>query len=62
MANSVYELTKIIIKNCLIPVLSTDYNYLASNKCYQNVGYQLDDKVVIFSNQLSLKKESGKSK
>lgn len=62
MANSVYELTKIIIKKGLIPVLSTDYNYEPSNKCYQNVGYQLDDKIVVFSNELSLKKESGKSK
>ena len=43
MANSVYELTKIIIKNGLVPVLSTDYNYIPSNKCYQNIGYQLDD-------------------
>ena len=62
MANSVYELTKIIIKNGLVPVLSTDYNYIPSNKCYQNIGYQLDDIVVIFSNQLNLKKGSGKSK
>lgn len=62
MANSVYALTKIIIKNDLVPVLSTDYNYIPSNKCYQNVGYQLDDIVVIFSNQLSLKKESNNNK
>lgn len=62
MAKSVYELTKIIIKNGYIPVLSTDYNYVPSNKCYQNVGYQLDDKIVIFSNKLSLKKEGIKSK
>jgi len=59
MANSVYELTKIIIEKGLIPVLSTDYNYIASNKCYQNVGYQLDDKIVVFSNELSLKKKVG---
>lgn len=62
MANSVYALTKIIIKNDLVPVLSTDYNYMPSNKCYQNVGYQLDDIVVFFSNQLSLKKESNNNK
>lgn len=62
MANSVYELTKIIIEEGLIPILSTDYNYAASNRCYQNVGYRLDDKVVIFSNQLSLEKEINKSK
>lgn len=62
MANSVYELTKIIIENGLIPVLSTDYNYYASNKCYQNVGYELEDKVVVFSNGLFLEKESDKRK
>lgn len=62
MANAVYELTKIVIENGFVPVLSTDYNYVASNKCYQSVGYHLDDKVVVFSNQLSLKKESSKLK
>ena len=56
MANVVYELTKIIIEKGLIPVLSTDYNYLPSNKCYQKVGYELDDKVVIFSSGLNLEK------
>ena len=62
MANSIYELTKIIIEKGLIPILSADYNYAASNRCYQNVGYHLNDKVVIFSNQLSLEKEINKSK
>lgn len=62
MANCVYELTKIIIENGLIPVLSTDYDYLPSNICYQNVGYELADKIVIFSNRLNLEKESDKSK
>lgn len=56
MANSVYELTKLIINKGLIPVLSTDYDYIASNKCYQNIGYKLDDKIVVFSNELNLKK------
>jgi hypothetical protein len=62
MANSVYELTRMIIKEDLTPVLSTDYHYGPSNKCYQNVGYQLEDKIVVFSNKLSLKKESSKLK
>lgn len=56
MANVVYELTKIIIDKGFIPVLSTDYNYIPSNKCYQKVGYELDDKVVIFSSGLNLEK------
>lgn len=62
MANSVYALTKIILENSLIPVLSTDYNYFASNRCYQNVGYKLEDKLVVFSNCMSLEKESGRAK
>ena len=62
MAKSVYAQTKIILDNGFVPVLSTDYNYLASNKCYQNVGYRLDDKLVVFSNNMSLGKESGKIK
>jgi hypothetical protein len=62
MANSVYELTKIILSKGLLPVLSTDYNYLPSNKCYSNIGYQLKDKMVIFSNNKVLKKEDSKTK
>lgn len=56
MANAVYELTKIIISLGFIPVLSTDYNYVASNKCYQKIGYELEDRIIVFSNDLNLKK------
>lgn len=62
MANAVYELTKIVIENGFIPVLSTDYNYIASNKCYQNVGYKLEDRIVVFSNMMYLEKESDRFK
>lgn len=62
MANSVYTLTKTILENGLIPVLSTDYNYFSSNKCYQNIGYQLEDKLVVFSNCKIIEKEGGKTK
>lgn len=56
MANAVYELTKIIIEKGFIPVLSTDYNYVPSNKCYQKIGYELDDKIVVFSSGSTLEK------
>lgn len=49
MANAVYELTKIILDQNLVPVLSTDYNYLASNRCYSNIGYCLEEKLVVFT-------------
>lgn len=62
MANSVYELTKIILSKGLLPVLSTDYNYLPSNKCYTNIGYQLKDKIVVFSNNKVLEKEEYRTK
>lgn len=62
MANAVYQLTKIIIEKEMIPVLSTDYNYLPSNKCYQNIGYKLDDKIVVFSKNKILKDNKIKGK
>lgn len=35
----VYEVTKIILANGLIPVLYTDYSYESSNNTYKKVGF-----------------------
>lgn len=38
-ANLIYEITKILLEQGLVPLLYTDYNYVASNKAYINAGY-----------------------
>lgn len=43
--NLVYEVTKITIESGLIPALYTDANYIASNKCYEKIGYVLKGKL-----------------
>ena len=39
-ANLIYEITKILLSKGHIPVLYTDYNYIASNTAYKNAGYE----------------------
>ena len=39
-ANLIYEMTKMILDLGLVPLLYTDYNYIASNKAYINAGYE----------------------
>lgn len=39
-ANLIYEVTKILLSKGHVPVLYTDYNYIASNKAYKNAGYE----------------------
>lgn len=39
-ANLIYEITKKILEDGLIPLLYTDYNYYYSNKSYKNAGYE----------------------
>lgn len=39
-ANLIYEITKMILEQGLVPLLYTDYNYPASNKAYINAGYE----------------------
>lgn len=36
----IYELTNILLSKGFVPVLYTDYNYIASNKAYKNAGYE----------------------
>lgn len=47
--NLVYEVTKIAIKSGLIPALYTDADYIASNKCYEKIGYVLKGKLCTIS-------------
>jgi len=39
-ANLIYHMTNELLKNGYIPLLYTDYNYIASNKAYVNAGYE----------------------
>jgi hypothetical protein len=43
--NLVYQVTKIAIEQGYLPVLYTDANYLASNACYEKIGYLLRGKL-----------------
>lgn len=47
----VHSLAKRIIELHKTPMIYTDFNYPASNKCYQAVGFELQNKVVSFSYQ-----------
>ena len=39
-ANLIYLITNKLLENGYIPLLYTDYNYIASNKAYINAGYE----------------------
>ena len=54
-ANLIYHLTNEILANGYKAFLYTDYNYIASNKSYKNVGYVDEDVLINFSCK-SLKK------
>ena len=38
-SNLIYNLSNMLLSNGITPVLYTDFNYIPSNKAYQNVGY-----------------------
>ena len=48
-ANLVYALTKLLLEYNYVPLLYTDLHYPASNKAYQNVGYEDEGMLVNFS-------------
>ena len=48
-ANLIYNVTNNLLKDGLIPLLYTDYNYIASNKAYINVGYKSTGILINFS-------------
>ena len=48
-ANLIYEITKKILAQKLVPLLYTDYNYIASNKAYINAGYEDTGTLINFS-------------
>lgn len=54
--NLVYEVTKKILEDGLVPLLYTDYNYVASNKTYKNVGYVDTGVLINFTCSKSKKK------
>ena len=45
----VVELAEIILKNNLMPVLYTNFQYEPSNKCYQAVGFELLNTIYTYS-------------
>ena len=49
----VHYLTSIVLKSGKIPMLYTDFNYNASNRCYQAIGYELNCNIVNFTPPLN---------
>lgn len=48
--NLVYQVTKLLLENHLIPILYTDSKYEASNECYKKIGYQQIGKLLNIEN------------
>ena len=48
-ANLIYSMTNDLLKRGLVPLLYTDYNYLPSNKAYNNAGYEDTGILINFS-------------
>lgn len=47
--NLIYLITNKILKEGLVPLLYTDYNYIPSNKAYKNAGYEDKGILINFS-------------
>ena len=47
-ANLIYNLSNLLLKDKIVPMLYTDYNYIPSNKSYMNVGYVKSGTLVTF--------------
>lgn len=56
----IYDLTKMILDKGLKPLLYTDYNYKASNKAYQDVGYT--DEGILINFTITKQKDKDKQK
>ncbi len=52
----IYEVTKIIMENGLIPVLNTDFSYESSNNAYKKIGYKETELMYSFSTTKHKKK------
>ena len=48
-ANLIYLVTKELLEKNYVPVLYTDYNYIASNKAYKNAGYEEEGLLINFT-------------
>lgn len=57
MANLIFNMTEIIMKENNIPVLQTDINYAPSNKSYINVGFELDDVLIKIKYHKNIKQQ-----
>lgn len=55
-ANLIYEMTNELLNKGYVPLLYTDYNYIASNKAYKNAGYEDGGILINFSCSKVLKK------
>ena len=58
--NLIYSLSKKLIEEGLKPLLYTDYHYKASNKAYQDVGFQDEGILINFTINREKKKENKK--
>lgn len=58
-ANLIYEMTNELLNRGYVPLLYTDYNYIASNKAYQNAGYEDGGILINFSCTRILEKDVG---
>ncbi len=47
--NLVYQVTQLAIEEGYVPMLYTDANYIASNACYEKIGYGLRGKLCAIS-------------
>lgn len=54
----IYQLTKRLLDEGLIPLLYTDYKYEASNKAYKDIGYT--DEGILINFNISMKKQDKK--
>ena len=50
--NLVYQVTMIAKKAGFMPMLYTDADYVASNACYEKIGYKLRGKLCTISAQM----------
>ena len=48
-SNLIHDITKLLLEMQLVPLLYTDYNYVASNTAYKNAGYEDTGMLITFS-------------
>ena len=48
-SNLIHDITELLLEMQLVPLLYTDYNYVASNTAYKNAGYEDTGMLITFS-------------